>query len=147
LEIEGWNRRKYIYRISRDWRLGNISGCALNGHIGHGITSSPPVEGEAQASYACAISSFKLYPKAIRPYEAVGTQGKVIGISEGNVKGVAAVVFTAGAAFNVAILGAGKVLARRTSRTLRTRRALRTFFTSTAPHHPRGKQDDSMQSD
>jgi hypothetical protein len=83
--------------------------------LGHVITSSPPVEGEPQASYACAISSFKLYPKAIRPYEAVGAQGKVIGISEGKVKGVAAVVFTASAAFNVAILGAGKVLARRTS--------------------------------
>jgi hypothetical protein len=133
-EIEEGNGGKCTYRISRDRRLGNISGYAINRHIGYSITSSPPVEGEAQASYACAISSYKLYPKAIRPYEAVSAQEKVIG----NVKGVAAVVFTAGAAFNVAILGTGKVLASG---------ALRTFFTPTAPHHPGGKQDDSEHCD
>jgi hypothetical protein len=141
LGIEEGNGRKYIYRISWDWRLGNISDCAINQHIGHGIIYSIPVEGEAQASYACTISSFKLYLEIIRLYEAIGAKGRVIGISEGNVKGVTVVVFTAGAAFNVAILGAGKALARR------ARRTLRTLFTSTAPHYPRGKQDDSMQSD
>jgi hypothetical protein len=104
----GWNSRKYIYPISRDWRLGkDISGCALNRHIGHGITSSPPVEGEAQASYACAISSFKLYPEAIWPYGAVGAQGKVIGIAEGKFKADAAVISAEGATFDVAVLRAG----------------------------------------
>jgi hypothetical protein len=87
--------------------LRDVCGRAINVDLSHSIASASPPEEEAQASYACAISSFKRYLEAIRPYEAVGAQGKVIGISEGYVEGIAAVVFAAGATFDVAVLRAG----------------------------------------
>ena len=87
--------------------MRGVCGRATNVDPSHCIASASPPEEEAQASYTCAISSFKHYLEAIWPDKAVGAQAEVVGLAEGNVKAGAAVVSTAGATVDVAVLRAG----------------------------------------